>query len=95
MLVKHNYNCSLCDRQKTCFVFQDFSMLFAVCKECFDQFQRDFDSYEVLAEETCSFCDKVRDVREISGFEHSSFFLAPKMCEVCKGVIVKKISSQK
>jgi len=82
MNVKHNHNCSLCSTQKTCFVFGEFSLLFAICRSCYDELISSIQSYDVVEDE-CSFCEHVRTCRVISGFDNSMFFADLNICGSC------------
>lgn len=82
MNVKHNHNCSLCSTQKTCFVFSEYSLLFAICRSCYDELIASIQDYDVV-EDDCSFCEKVRTCRVISGFDNSMFFADLNICGAC------------
>ena len=82
MIVKHGYQCSLCSESKTCFVFEEFSIVFAFCKDCYGELLKNIPFYEV-EDNTCSFCGNVREVKKIDGFENSSFFTDVFICDSC------------
>jgi hypothetical protein len=82
MLVKHNHNCLLCNQSKTCFVFSEFSMLFSVCRDCYDELMAAIDHFEVQ-DDVCSFCDQGREVKKISGFDDALFFSDMFICSRC------------
>lgn len=82
MIVKHNHQCMLCTTSKTCFLFQSFSMLFAVCRSCYDQMLEDLDTYEVV-DATCSFCERSVLSKKITGFDNSMFFTNIHICPDC------------
>jgi len=82
MQVKHNHNCSLCDTQKTCFVFDEFSLLFSICRSCYDELIKNIPDFDVVETE-CSFCEKNRTCRSITGFPDSIFFTELNLCGEC------------
>ena len=94
MEVKHNHSCNLCNEQSTCFLFKEFSMLFSVCRRCYDQLVLNYPAYDVK-EDRCSFCEKERDIKIIEGFPESLFFTEVKICSDCFNTIQKNIESEK
>ncbi len=90
MQVKHNHNCSLCNTQKTCFVFDEFNILFSLCRSCYDKLLSDLHTYDVVETE-CSFCEKNRTCRAISGFPDSMFFVELNMCGECLNKIQDRV----
>lgn len=91
MIVKHNHNCMLCSTQKTCFVFQEFSILFAVCRGCYDKVLANFSGYDVVTD-FCSFCEQEVSCRVIDGFSDSMFFVPVKICDECYTELKNKIA---
>lgn len=81
----------LCSKQKTCFVFQELSMLFAVCRVCYEKLIDDFKTYDVVTD-FCSFCDKERSCKVVSSFDATMFFLPLKVCDECMEELVEKVS---
>ena len=82
MQVKHNHNCLLCNKSKTCFVFSEYSMLFSICRDCYDELMQAIEHFEVQ-ENTCSFCEQFTDVKKFSGFIDSMFFSDIFICNSC------------
>lgn len=66
-------------------------MLFAVCRSCYEQFTQQYRSYEVV-NDFCSFCEKNRDCRVLSGFDDSMFFTDIRVCTECAEEIVEAVS---
>ena len=82
MIVKHNYQCSFCSSSKTCFVFDEFNMIFAICKDCYEELLKGIPFYEVQ-DNTCSLCGNTREVKKIEGFDNSMFFTEVFVCDSC------------
>lgn len=82
MIVKHNHNCSLCNTLRTCFVFNEFSLLVSICRPCYDKMISAMHDYDIIEDE-CSFCEKHRTCRVISGFDDSMFFADLNICGAC------------
>ncbi|MFW5865908.1 MAG: hypothetical protein ACOCU6_02320 [Nanoarchaeota archaeon] len=82
MDVKHNHNCQLCNSQKTCFIFSDFTMLFSICRSCFDQLATEYPMFE-SGFDICSFCEKEKEIKTITGFDNAMFFTDLRMCKDC------------
>lgn len=81
MIVKHSYTCSLCSKQKTCFVFSEFSMLIAICRDCYDDLIENILCYADDIE-VCSFCDQNAVVKKLDVSE-STFFGDVFICSEC------------
>lgn len=93
MIVKHNYQCSFCSTQKTSFVFSDYSMIFAICRSCYDDLIKNASFFEVQ-DGACSFCGNVREVKIIEGFDDSMFFTDLLICNSCFTKINESIARQ-
>ena len=92
MEIKHNHNCQLCNNQRTCFVYKDFSMIFSLCRECYTQLVNRYDSMED-EQDICSFCEKERPCKIIEGFENSTFFIDVRMCRDCIDLITSSVTN--
>lgn len=81
MKVQHNHVCSLCNEEKTCFVFTDFDMLFSSCIDCFEELEQHTsfcDEYDGV----CSLCGLNKKVKGCK-FENSLFFSEFNICNSC------------
>lgn len=81
MIVKHNFTCSLCSKQKTCFVFDEFSMLVAVCRDCYDDLVENILTFEEDID-VCSFCEQNALVKKINA-EFPTFYGDVFICSEC------------
>lgn len=92
MYVKHNHQCNLTSKMTTCFVFTEFPMVFALSRHAYDQL---FDNYKFypLSNHYCSFCESRDNVRQLTGFAHSTFFTSVYMCHKCFRRIVDVIDA--
>jgi hypothetical protein len=81
----------LCSTQKTCFVFQEFNILFAICRSCYDSFVEHFKTYEVVTD-FCVFCENERPCKVIASFDNTMFFTQPRICDECAEEMVEKVS---
>lgn len=91
MEVKHHHNCLLCNTQRTCFVFDnEFSLLFSICRDCYDQFVLSLPAFTV-EQEICSFCEMPAMVKKVEGFDDAMFFSDLFICEDCSKKIISSI----
>lgn len=81
MNVKHNFTCSLCSKQKTCFVFDEFSLLVAICRDCYDDLLENILCFEEDIE-ICSFCEQNAVVKKLDA-ESPTFFGDVFICSEC------------
>lgn len=81
MNVKHNFICSLCSHQKTCFVFNEFSILVAICRDCYGDLIENILTFEEDIE-SCSFCEQNSLVKKLDA-ESPTFFGDVFMCSDC------------
>jgi len=93
MQVKHNYQCTYCMQQKTSFVFDEFSMVFAICRACYDKLVSESAFYEVQ-DNFCSFCGNMKEVKQIEGFDDALFFSDMFICDSCFTRINESIARQ-
>ena len=82
MKVKNFYQCNFCSQSKTCFVFDEFSMIFAICRPCYDKLAMTLPFFEV-EDATCNFCSTTTSVKNITGFEDWTFFSEQFICQSC------------
>ena len=92
MNVKHFYQCSFCSESKNCFVFGEFSMIFAICRSCYDKLIEQLPFYEVQ-DNACSFCGLPGSVKPIEGFDNDAFFTDVCICQSCTTKINNAIAT--
>jgi len=63
-------------------VFDEFNMIFAICKDCYEELLKGIPFYEVQ-DNTCSLCGNTREVKKIEGFDNSMFFTEVFVCDSC------------
>ena len=61
MIVKDDYRCSSCNTSRSCFVFNEFVLPFALCMECYVRIKAQLDGLEP-EEHTCMLCDASKDI---------------------------------
>ena len=93
MQVKHNRQCMLTSKMTTCFVFDEFSLLFSISREAFDTLLDDYQFYP-KSQHFCSFCEEDVGVKQITGFHNSTFFSDLFMCHKCFHKIKDKIDDE-
>jgi hypothetical protein len=81
MKVIQNRRCSFCDKDKTCYVFDDFDSMISSCFDCFDYMEHNI-SFTDEFEEVCTLCDQRKMVKEID-FKDSFLYPYFKICNVC------------
>ena len=90
MQVKHNHQCMLTGKMTTCFVFNEFPLLFSLSREAYDQLVDDYPFYPV-SHNSCSFCENEGDVKQLTGFADTTFFSDVFLCHKCFHKIKDKI----
>jgi len=82
MYVKHQHLCKMCSKTTNCFVFPEFSMLFSLCRPCYDELTELILAYPQEID-ICSFCEQEKQVKKLSGFPDSQFFGNIFICSSC------------
>ncbi|MGE0792925.1 MAG: hypothetical protein AB7V77_01950 [Candidatus Woesearchaeota archaeon] len=91
MKVVHNHICSLCGKNKTCFVFGDFNSVFSSCRDCFEILEQEI-SFTDEIKDICSLCDQYKCVKKIE-FADSMFFSDFKICNSCNNHLKKLVET--
>lgn len=90
MQVKHNHQCMLTSKTTTCFVFDEFSLLFSLSRFAYDKLVDDYPFYP-KSQHFCSFCEQDEGTKQLTGFHDSTFFSDIFLCHKCFHKIKDKI----
>ena len=73
------------------FVFDEFSLLFSLSREAYDQLMDDYQFYP-LSQDSCSFCEVEGGVKQLTGFPDTTFFSDIYICHKCFHLIRAEVN---
>lgn len=85
MKVVANRRCSFCDKDKICYVFDDFDSMISCCLDCFEEIEHNI-SFTDDFEEVCSLCDQRKMIKEIE-FKDSFLYPVFRICNTCNNLV--------
>ncbi|MEM4260835.1 MAG: hypothetical protein QXG00_06365 [Candidatus Woesearchaeota archaeon] len=92
MELKVDYNCDICNEQKTCFIFKEFNAIFSICNECFYILN---EKAPTLINDICFLCDITKETLFELERKNQTPIRKLKICIDCKDKLEKLIGSTK